>query len=136
MKYWIDGVQQEILLRLNLKAHDAVILRYLRDLFANPENIHAKKFTISKTEKSKAFYHVSKSALLDNLPILHWKKDTLNRRFQLYVKKGILTKKESKLYSSDPNEPFKRILYFRFNPPAEQALFSSPKKIVPKPPTF
>jgi hypothetical protein len=127
LKYWIDGVQQEQLTRLKLTIYDAVVLRYLRDLFANPEKLHKIRIQM-KDGQYKTFYRIDRNKLLSEIPLLSWKDDTLKRRIQLYTKKNILTKKEIKEYLKVPtaDHTYNRIFYHRFNKEAEQKLFHTP----------
>ncbi len=119
MKYWIDGVQQEVLIKLHLTTNDAVILRYIRDLFSSGK---CKVLM----QKSKAYYYIDTKVLLGELPILRIKLDTLHRRLTFYTKKHIFIRIELRIPVQDDKTPlhkYNRVFYYRYQRNAEEALF-------------
>lgn len=95
MKITIEGFSQIELVKRGLDLQDALILRYFVD-FKESGNMYSE---IVGTEK---FYWVKYEELIENLPILNIKKDTLRRRFFKMAEIGILkqyTKKEKGTWS-------------------------------------
>lgn len=95
MKITIEGFSQIELVKRGLDLQDALILRYFVD-FKESGNMYSE---IIGTEK---FYWVKYEELIENLPILNIKKDTLRRRFFKMAEIGILkqyTKKEKGTWS-------------------------------------
>lgn len=86
MKYTIFGVNQEKLIKLNLKIKDAFIISKLNDLFLS------QKTTTIQIEDKK-FYLIVVDDIIKKYPILRLNKNSLLSRIGKLVKKGVLEKK-------------------------------------------
>ncbi len=95
MKITIEGFSQIELVKNGLDLTDALILRWFID-FKDTGNMYSE---IVDKEK---FYWIKYDSVIEDLPIINIKKDTLRRRFFKLAELGILkqfTKKEGGTYS-------------------------------------
>lgn len=96
MKYTIEGLQQSILLEMNLDSEDAIILRYIIDFYNT-----GKMAKI--TDSGKEYFWVNYSTIIKEIPIINISSnDSLYRRFRKYVKCGLMehyTKKNGGTFS-------------------------------------
>ena len=102
MKYTINGFNQEIAIQLELDSDDLLILRWFVD-FAGTQKM------IKEVVDGQPYYWIKYEAVLENLPILKIKSDTLFRRIKKMVKVGVLNqlisnkKGKTSLYGFGPN---------------------------------
>lgn len=83
MKYTIEGFSQAKAIELNLDAIDLCILRWITD-FANTDSM------VKMQVENKIYFWVKYEGLLQELPILGIKKDSLYRRLKNMVEQGVL----------------------------------------------
>ena len=86
MKYTIEGFQQEALLKLGLDGNDAIILRWFVDFMKTSK---MEKIIIDNTE----YYWIQYDYLIEQLPILKFKKQSLRKKFISYAKNGLMKQK-------------------------------------------
>jgi len=84
MKYTILGFSQEVSIKYKLDMDKLLILRYLVDFS------HTKKMT-KTTVEGREFYWVNYDSMIEALPILSIKKDTVYRKLKEMVATGVLT---------------------------------------------
>lgn len=89
MKYTIHGFSQQKAVELGLDNDDLLILRYFIDFKDSGA-------MVSTIIKDKTFYWIKYEAILDQLPILKLKKDSVYRRLKKMCKLGVLEHKTIK----------------------------------------
>ncbi|NFD28820.1 hypothetical protein EXN57_02135 [Clostridium botulinum] len=89
MKYTIHGFNQEKAIKFGLDNDDLLILRYFIDFKDSGA-------MISKILKDRTFYWIKYEAILEQLPILKLKKDSVYRRLKKMCKSEILEHKTIK----------------------------------------
>ncbi|NME95326.1 DnaD domain protein [Clostridium cochlearium] len=89
MKYTIHGFSQKKAVELGLDNDDLLILRYFIDFKDSGA-------MVSTIIKGKTFYWVKYEAILEQLPILKLKKDSVYRRLKKMCKLGVLEHKTMK----------------------------------------
>lgn len=84
MKYTIEGLQQDVLVRWNLDGTDAIILRYLIDFYHSGRMHH-------KIHENRVFMWVYYQTIIDDLPIIGIKsRRMIVMRFQRYITCGLM----------------------------------------------
>ncbi|AKC63202.1 putative phage replisome organizer [Clostridium sporogenes] len=89
MKYTIHGFNQEKAIELGLDNDDLLILRYFIDFKDSGA-------MVSRILNDRTFYWIKYEAILEQLPILKLKKDSVYRRLKKMCKSGILEHKTIK----------------------------------------
>ncbi|NEZ46129.1 hypothetical protein FDF74_02750 [Clostridium niameyense] len=89
MKYTIHGFSQQKAIELGLDNDDLLILRYFID-FKDSGSM------VSTIIKERTFYWIKYEAILEQLPILKLKKDSIYRRLKKMCKLGVLEHKTMK----------------------------------------
>jgi hypothetical protein len=96
MKYTVEGLQQSVLLEMNLDSVDAIILRYIIDFYNT-----GKMAKIN--DNGKEYFWINYSVIINEIPIINIKSnDSLYRRFRKYVKCNLMehyTKKNGGTFS-------------------------------------
>lgn len=83
MKYTIEGFSQSKAIEFNLDAIDLCILRWITD-FANTDSM------VKMQVENKVYFWIKYEGLLQELPIIGIKKDSLYRRLKNMVEQGVL----------------------------------------------
>lgn len=89
MRYFIEGFEQRRLLELGLDAKDAIIIRWFVDFYHTDK---MKKKTIIVDGKEEIFAWVYYKHIVDDLPILALERRAIARRFDKYIKCGLIEK--------------------------------------------
>ena len=83
MKYTVEGFSQAVAIELNLDAIDLCILRWVTG-FANTDSM------VKMQVDNKIYFWIKYEGLLNELPIIGIKKDSLYRRLKNMVDNGVL----------------------------------------------
>lgn len=79
MKYTINGLDQETVVKYGLKVADTVIIKWARDIFG-------LRSAFRQVKDGKPFYWLKVDQLLQDYPVLDIKKDTILRKLKSYGK--------------------------------------------------
>ncbi len=127
MKYTVGGLQQDRIVAMGFDTADVEILRWVIDFYQTQKMCH-------KIINFRIYFWVAYQKVIDELPVLKIKnKRVIARRFDNYVKKGLMNKTVVKgddlyLHTGKQCKRHGTFTYFSFHPERLAALLGPSKE--------